>query len=195
MEKDGKISSGEESLLIITEMINKTKVNIAQSSFHLLFWGWLIFGCSVSEILLFKYTDFASPWYVWFFVIPGVFVSLAYGFAKGRQSAVHTYAERLYAGTWIAFLFAAVVLFIIHARSMESIGKYILLLAGMPTFIAGLILRFRPLILGGISFWLFALLAHFAGGMISVVSIPAAMLTGYLIPGYLLKWKNSHGTV
>lgn len=195
MENDGKIMTGEESLTIITEMINKTKVNIAQSSFHLLFWGWLILGCSLSEILLWKFTDFASPWYVWFFTIPGVFVSFIYGFTKGRKATVHTYAEMLYAYTWLAFFFATVILFIIHAKDVESIGKYILLLAGMPAFISGCILRFRPLILGGIAFWVFALIAHFGGGMIAAVSIPAAMLTGYLIPGYMLKWKSSHDTI
>lgn len=39
MENEEKLMTGEESLRIITEMINKTKVNIRQSSFHLLFWG------------------------------------------------------------------------------------------------------------------------------------------------------------
>src|ERR1035437_5567704 len=41
MENEEKMMTGEESLRIITEMINKTKVNISQGSFHLLFWGWL----------------------------------------------------------------------------------------------------------------------------------------------------------
>ncbi len=190
MEKDGKISSGEESLRIITEMIDKTKVNIVQSSFHLLFWGWLIFACSVSEILIYRFTHFASPWYVWFFVIPGVFISVIYGFQKGRKASVHTYAEMLYAYTWIGFLFATIVLFIIHSHNIESIGKYILMLAGIPTFIGGFVLRFRPLIYGGISFWMFALIAHFGTPVVAALSIPAAMLTGYLIPGYMLKWKN-----
>ena len=52
MENDEKMMTGEESLKIITEMINRTKVNIRQGSFHLLFWGWLITVCSLSEWLL-----------------------------------------------------------------------------------------------------------------------------------------------
>ena len=54
MENEEKMMTGEESLRIITEMINKTKVNISQGSFHLLFWGWLIIICSLSEWLLTK---------------------------------------------------------------------------------------------------------------------------------------------
>jgi hypothetical protein len=51
------------------------------------------------------------------------------------------------------------------------------------------------LIFGGISFWVFALVAYFAGPSIGPLAVPAAMLTGYLIPGYMLKNKDSHGTV
>ena len=91
-------------------MINKTKVNIRQGSFHLLFWGWLIFVCSLSEYLLYRFTDFTHPYYVWFFVIPGVFVSMIYGFTTGRKTKVQTYADKLYMWTWMGFLFAAVVL-------------------------------------------------------------------------------------
>ena len=86
MENEEKMMTGEESLKIITEMINKTKVNIRQGSFHLLFWGWLIIVCSLSEYLLDKFTDFAHPYYVWFLVIPGVFVSMIYGFVNGTKS-------------------------------------------------------------------------------------------------------------
>jgi len=189
MEKEEKMMSGEESLRIITEMINKTKINIRQGSFHLLFWGWLIFACSISEYLLFKLTDFAHPYYTWFFVIPGVFVSMIYGFVTGRKAVVHTYAERIYMWIWMAFFFATVVLFIVHSNSMGTIASYILLLAGIPTFVSGTVIKFRPLIIGGVSFWILALIIHFAGPSIAPLGVPVAMLTGYLIPGYMLKYK------
>jgi len=195
MENEEKLMTGEESLKIITEMINKTKVNIRQGSFHLLFWGWLIFACSLSEYLLFKFTDFASPWYVWFFVIPGVFVSMIYGYTKGRKESVFTYATKLYVCTWMGFLFSAIVLFIIVWQRMESVAPLILILAAMPTFISGFIIKFKPLIIGAITFWIFALVAHFGGPDISTLAVPAAMLTGYLIPGYMLRNKDGHDTV
>jgi len=195
MEKEEKMMSGEESLRIISEMINKTKVNIRQGSFHLLFWGWLIFLCSVSEFLLYKFTDFSHPYYVWLFVIPGVFVSMIYGFTTGRKTRVHTYGDMLYMWTWMGFLIAAIVLFIVHSKSMATIAPYILLLAGFPTFISGFIIKFRPLIIGGISFWILALIIHFANPSIAPLGVPIAMLTGYLIPGYMLKHKVDHDKV
>lgn len=189
MENDVKLMTGEESLRIISEMINKTKVNIRHSSFHLLFWGWLIVTCSLSEYLLFKFTDFATPWYVWFLVIPGVFVSMIYGFVKGRRETVYTYATSLYIWTWLGFLIASIVLFIVLSDNLQSVGPFILLLAGFPTYFSGLIIKFRPLIIGGIVFWMSTPLAYFAGPDISMLTIPVAITIGYLIPGYILKRK------
>jgi hypothetical protein len=195
MENEEKVMSGEESLKIITDMINKTKINIRQSSFHLLFWGWLIFICSLSEYLLFRFTDFANPWYIWFFVIPGAFVSLIYGYVTGRKSQFHTYADMLYMWTWMGFMIASIVLFIIISDRIESIPPYVLTLTGMPTFLSGFIIKFKPLIWGGLSFWLLALIAYFAGPSVAPLAVPVAMLTGYLIPGYLLKRKVDHGKI
>ena len=195
MENEEKMMSGEESLRIITDMINRTKVNIQQGSFHLLFWGWLLIICSLSDWLLAKYTSYDHPYYVWFLMIPGVFVSMIYGFVKGRKEKVRTYANVLYMWTWIGFLFASVVLFIVQSKSMDNITPYILLLAGFPTFLSGFIIKFRPLIAGGICFWIVALLVHFAGPELAPLGTPVAMLIGYLIPGYMLKNKINHDKV
>ena len=195
MENEEKLMTGEESLKIITDMINKTKVNIRQSSFHLLLWGWLIFFCSLSEYLLFKFTDYATPWYIWFFVIPGVCVSMIYGFVKGRRESVYTYATSLYVWTWIGFLISAIVLFILVWDRMESVTPLILTMAAIPAFISGFIIKFKPLIIGASTFWIFALIAHFGGPDISQLAIPVAMLTGYLIPGYILKNRTGHDSV
>ena len=195
METNEKMMTGEESIRIITDMINKTKVNIRQGSFHLLFWGWLRLACSLAEYLLFKFTDYASPWYVWLFVVPGVFVSIIYGYVKGRKSRLYTYGDKLYVWTWMAFLFASVVLFVIASDDMGSVGPFIITMAGIPTFISGVIIKFKPLIIGAITFWMLAIIAHFAGQEVAPLVVPVAMLTGYLIPGYLLKMKNGHDKV
>lgn len=195
MENDEKMMTGEESLRIITDMINKTKVSIRQGSFHLLFWGWLLIICSLSAWLLEKYSGYAHPYYVWFLVIPGAFVSMIYGFVNGRKEQVHTYANMLYMWTWIGFLIAATVLFIIQAKNMETVTPYILLLAGFPTFISGFIIRFKPLIFGGVCFWIVALLVNFSGPELAPLGTPVAMLIGYLIPGYMLKNRVTHDAI
>jgi hypothetical protein len=195
MENEEKMMTGEESLRIITEMINKTKFDISQGSFYLLFWGWLIFACSLSEYLLTKFTGFIHPYYVWFLVIPGVFVSMFHGFVTGRKAKVRIYTGMLYMWIWLGFLISGTVLCIIHWKSMDTVAQYILLLAALPTFISGFVIKFKPLIAGGICFWVLSLVIYFAGPSFSSLGTAIAMLSGYLLPGYMLKNKVSHDKV
>jgi hypothetical protein len=95
----------------------------------------------------------------------------------------------------MAFLFAAIVLFIILSDKMDRYAPFILTLAAVPTFISGIVIKFRPLIIGAVTFWIFALLANFGGPEISSLATPAAMLTGYLVPGYMLKNKSGHDSI
>jgi hypothetical protein len=101
----------------------------------------------------------------------------------------------LYMWTWIGFLIAGIVLFIVHSKSLETIAPYIMLLAGFPTFVSGFIIKFRPLVIGGICFWVIALVISFAGPLIAPLGMPVAVFTGYLIPGYMLRNKVNHDTV
>jgi hypothetical protein len=195
MENEEKMMTGEESLRIISEMINKTKVNIQQGSFHLLFWGWLILVCSLSEYILMNFVGYSHHYYVWFLAIPGGFVSMTYGFVTGRKAKVRTYADRLYMWVWIAFLFSFLVLFVIHSKSLNNVSSYIMMLVGFATFLSGFIIKFRPLVIGGILFWIIAIITSFAGPSLAPLGMPLAVITGYLIPGYMLKYRVNHDTI
>jgi hypothetical protein len=195
MENNEKMMTGEESLRIISEMINKTKVDIRQGSFYFLFWGWLIFLCSMTEYILSSFTHVAKPWNVWLLTIPGVLFSILYGFITGRKTKVYTYAGSIYMWTWLGFLAVAVALYIIMAKNMQNVAPLILLLVSLPTFISGFIIKFRPLVIGGVIFWISALIAHFAGPSLAPLVTAVAMLSAYLIPGYLLKRKAAHDTI
>jgi len=195
MKNEEKLMTGEDSLRVITEMINKTRVSVAQASFHLLLWGWLIFACSLSEFVLWKYAGWANSWYVWFAVIAGVFVSLAYGFVKGKRERIFTYGTKIYIWTWIAFFLASVVFFIVFPVKTGNVGKYMLLIAAIPLLISGVILNFWPMMWGAVAFWVLAILAHFGGETVSGLAMPAAMVIGYLVPGYLIRKRGSHDTV
>ena len=196
MENKTEQMTGEESLRIITEMIQKTRCNIKNGSFHLLLWGWLVLICSLSEYLLWQLSSFEKPYMIWLLSIPAVFVSLIYGYRKGRAQTVYTYADRIYMWTWLAFLVSATILIVLLiANDTNYFGSFILLLAGLPTFLSGVIIRFRPLVIGGIAFWVLALLGHFLPVDIAPLSVPFAMLVGYLIPGYILRKEENNDTV
>lgn len=189
MENNEKMMTSQESIRIISDMINRTKLNFREAAFHLLFWGWLIVVCSLAEYLIFRLSSFENPWLVWLLTIPGVFVSLIYGFIKGRKQTVYTYTDRIYMWIWLSFLITVIILFVFlgFENRMATIGPYILMLAAFPTFMSGVIIKYRPLVFGGISIWILSVIGFFTGPSIGPLAIPLAMMTGYLIPGYMLK--------
>jgi len=195
MENEEKVMTGEESLKIITDMINRTKINIGQGSFHLIFWGWLVLFCSLAQILISKFTSYHAPWNVWILTIPGVFVSLIYGFTHGRKEEFHTYSERVFMMTWIGFVIVTFMLALFLHKNGELMAQFILLAAGFPTFVSGFILKFRPLVWGGIAFWVLSLAAYLAGPETGQFAVPLGMLLGYLVPGYMLRSRGSYDTI
>jgi len=189
MENNENKMSSTESLNIISDMINRTKMNIKEGAFHLLFWGWLITIISLAEYFLAIFHVTEKPWIVWLLTIPGVFVSMIYGFVVGKKQQVYTYADRLYMWIWLSFL-ATTTILIIYIGSlnlMHLVGPFILLMAAFAVFVSGIVIKFKPLIAGGISIWIFSLIGFYTGPAISPLAIPAAVITGYLIPGYMLK--------
>jgi len=189
MEDKNKLSS-QESLDIILKMVSQAKVNFRQSSFHLLLWGWLVLAASLGHFLLLKFSAAAQPEMAWFLMIPGVFVSMIYGFREGRREKVSTYADRIYMWTWMSFLIS---MFLLQFLMFEDEGRImmivILVLCGYATFLSGQILQFRPLLVGGILFWVFSILAFWLSNEYNLLVMAASVLTGYLIPGHLLRRK------
>jgi len=189
MESREKTLSSEKSLEIISDMINRTKMNIRHGAFHLLFWGWLVALLSLSEYILDMFTDFKHPWWVWGLTIPGIFVSMIYGYRHGSREVVQSYTERIYKWIWFAFMISIATLFVFMGVEdmMHKVGPFILLFAALAVFLSGIVIKFKPLIFGAICIWAFSVFGIFAGPSIAPLAVPAAVITGYLVPGYMLK--------
>ena len=85
----------------------------------------------------------------------------------------------------MGFLFGAVL----GDDYYRMISPGFLVLYGIPTFLSGIILRFRPLIIGGISCWLLSVLVIFVDFSYQMLFLSAAMLIAWIIPGYMLRSK------
>jgi hypothetical protein len=120
---------------------------------------------------------------------------MKYGIVNGRKAKVHTYADRIYMWVWMGFLASFLVLFTIHSKSLGTISPYILTLVGFATFVSGFIIKFKPLIIGGILFWIIAVIVSFADPSIAPFGMTVAVITGYLIPGYMIKNKTGHDKI
>ena len=179
----------KESLELITSMINKAKGRVTENGVLYLFWGWLILICCIVQFVGLHFFDYSKSYYIWFFTWIFLILQFFYIRKQKRTFIVKTYTDEINGFVWLVFFICTVlVIFIsIHLKYYEIIYPLILVMYGMPTFLSGIILKFKPLIIGGICCWVFSLLSSFISSEYQSLSIAAAVIVAWIIPGYILK--------
>ncbi len=189
MKTSDTIQSSEESLAIITKMIRQTRGNVRSGGFYFILWGWIAVIGNVGQYLISTLSDYPHPYVIWIISIPGWLISMWYGRRQEKRARFVNYTDRLIMWTWCAFAIS-IILIIFSGRFGSLIPSIILILAGMATFITGCITRYKPLIYGGSSLWIFAAVALYVSPVNSLLVSAAAVVAAYLIPGYLMNAKK-----
>ncbi len=187
---ENKNLSDKESLELITEMINTAKGNIQNSYIYFLIWGWLVILACLLNYGLLKFTDMEHPELAWSILIIGFFLSGWYGYKLGKSSQVKTYSDRIYGQIWFAFIISYFILLFFMKNINYNINPLILIMAGGSTYLSGITIKFRPLIYGGIVLWISAIISFMLPGDLQLLTSAGGILLGYLVPGYILKYKN-----
>lgn len=191
MEND-KILSPAESLKLIAETIEKTKSNIQTSSFYFLLWGWLVSLAGLSQFILLKYTSIKAYYYVWpIMSVIGIFACIIYGFKVERKKTFETHLDAVFKYLWIVLGISFFIIVFISLWYKTLPVPYVLLLAGIGTLVSGLIIKFKPMIIGGVLFFVFSIASLFVPPSYQILVSTLAIIIGYLIPGYILKSNQS----
>lgn len=181
--------SPEESLQLIQSMITKTKDAVAVDSFYLLFWGWLVFVCCAAEYIMMVYFKYPYHSFVWFTMPLGGIVSAVYSTRQARKRTSTTYIEEALGFLWIAIGMSFFVMVFINviSEAWKTAFTYYILLYGIGTFVSGKLIRFQPLVIGGILNFILAAVSikfNFANQLLIGA---LAILISYIIPGHLLR--------
>jgi hypothetical protein len=191
MKPDDEALTTQESLNIITEMIKNAKGNVKENSFYFLLWGTVV---AVAEIGMFSLIQigYEHPYIVWLLAIPTWIFTLVTGYRQGKRSRVTSHLDRISA--WLWFIFGIVIFTLVaFGRTINwQLTPIIMLMSAIPTVVSGVIIKFRPLILGGISFWVFGILCFLVTGPWQFLLGAVAVTMGYLIPGFMLRYKNGN---
>ena len=180
--------SPEESLEIITGMISTAKSNFAKGgSFYFLLWGGIIACANFGHYILGVHTSYPHPYVVWLLVIPAVIITILYSVKRKRSSSVISSFDRLYGQLWWAVFVGIIVVLAFMPNLNYNTTPIILLFSAIGTYITGQILRFKPLIFGGITLALMAIVAFMLEVPDQFLLAGFAMLAGYVVPGFMLK--------
>lgn len=180
----------EESIRIIQRMIHTAKSRISENGFHFLLWGVLVIAASLSQYVWLKLGGKNETNLVWMLMpLIGVPSAMLYEWKNKKHEKVRSHVDSFYGFIWLGFGIAlALVIFTsvnIHSQTLP----YILILTGLATFVSGCLFRFKPLIAGGIVFWIACIISLFLSSYNQLLLNAVATFLGYIVPGVLL-WQN-----
>jgi len=185
----------KQSLLLIESMINRAKDKFAEDGSMYLLWGWVVFVCSLTQFVLMHFFKYPYHYVVWFASWIIVIYQLVYIRKKIRRRRVRTYTGYILGYVWLTFVIVIFLLAFLIGRLTEGdyymhISPILLTIYGIPIFLSGIILRFKPLVIGGIGCWVLSIVAMLIENYdYQFLLIPLAMIIAWIIPGYLLRAK------
>ena len=208
--------SGEDSLKLITEMIQKAKHCFHENGSSAILWGSVVGLAGLvnfAELYWHFYIGFDIWLVVMAAVIPQVFISIK----QSRSRKVMTHTEAAMNTIWIVYgisIFALVFYFnvvpgvtdrylasqgisIIQKNADGSVspfhvfplshGSLLLILYAIPTLATGLAHKVRPMILAAILCYIFFLISCYTSTAYDMLFNGLAGICNWLIPGLILR--------
>ncbi|MDD1443810.1 hypothetical protein MEO93_26385 [Dolichospermum sp. ST_sed3] len=186
MNSEKETLTPEQSLEVITSMIRQAKGNMQKNSFYFLLWGWTIVIANLGVYFLIQF-DIPNPYLMFLITIVAAIVSIIYGTQQGKRAATQTHLDIIYKWLWMGFGITCFIFWFFGKQISWQINPVLITLLGVPTFISGTMLRFKPLMFGGVSFWVFGSVLFLVNTEVQFLLAALAVTIGYLVPGYLLK--------
>lgn len=185
MEKENL--SAQESLDIITSMIRQVKGNISYNSFYFLLWGWTIAICNLGVFVMIRFTMVEEPTMIFSLTIVSAIISMFYGARQSRKARTRTLLDSVNMWIWIGYAITVFTIVAFGTKTNWQINPIVITMASVPTFVTGIMLRFKPLMIGGVLLWLSGIVLFIVPQDVQFLVAAVAIAAGYLVPGYLLK--------
>ncbi|HET6253227.1 MAG TPA: hypothetical protein VFE32_04110 [Puia sp.] len=178
----------QESLALIAEAIRKTKENFRENSRFFLLWGWLIAAASLAFFLLRQYAHtrfYFLPFPV--LALTGIVTTLVWYRRLKAEAPTETYLGYFFNRLWLVLGLSFIIVVYISVSRGWPPFLYTLIVAAIGTTVSGLAMKFRPLVWGGVLFFVAAVAGVYLPDAYLPLLTGIAMIGGYLVPGYLLK--------
>lgn len=192
MEKNAADFNPEQSLRLIQAMISKTKEDISDDAIYYLVWGWLTFFACCGQFVLKNILHYEKHYQVWWVIVIGIIFSIVYSIKHEKKRKVKTYIGDSIKYLWMGMGIAYFVLSMVLSKTGwgNTVFPSFIMLYGLGTFVSGGIIRFRPLIIGGLIASLLAIISAFVSYDYQMLFGAGAILVSYIVPAYMLRARN-----
>ncbi len=186
MQEEEQLSE-QESLELITRMINKAKCEYAETGLSALLWGSVISFCSVVSFIGYYY-NYPSVGMVWWLTLATVVVQIVLSVRERRKRKFKTYNDDAMGGIWISFGVAMFLLsFYVNTGHIDHPNTLFLIAYGIPTFATGFTRHFKPMIAGAIICWILSIINIYTPFPYNTLYSAVAAQVAWFIPGLILR--------
>jgi len=205
----------KESLKLINEMIGKAKNSCHDKGIGPILWGSVITICSLVTFFRIQY-NFKLPFDIWLLTLLAVIPQIILSVKEKRERKVKNYNDDAMDYVWMCFGIAIFLLIHINTHLIDALNEVFidqktvggklhdfnfssystsmfLLLYGMPTIISGGIMKFRPMLFGGILCWVCCVITVYTNIKIDLLLTALSAIGAWLIPGIILWLRYKKG--
>ncbi|MEO7045887.1 MAG: hypothetical protein ABI091_11320 [Ferruginibacter sp.] len=181
--------SYEESIRLIDSMIKKAKRSYVTKGTASIVWGILIVICSLVTWAQLQFS-FKMEFDIWLLVFVALFLQIYFSIKDKKQTKFQSLDENTMSYVWTAFGIAIFIMSLYNSKyGSDESSTLFMILYGIPTFITGGVVKFKPMIIGGIICWVFSIISVFTEAKIDMLMMAGCGLFAWLIPGIIL-WRR-----
>lgn len=178
----------QDSLQLIESMIEATKEKMNDNGNIWLMWGFYVLIASVSQFTMLNMEMYKYSWIGWMLWPICLIFTIVSSIKQRNEAKVKTHLDSFMISLWTAFGIAIVITIAFTMRLNHlAFLPFCMLLYGIGTYVSGGALKFNPLKYGGLICFLCAAIAFNVNYNYQLLLIAFAVLTSYIIPGFILK--------
>jgi hypothetical protein len=180
-----------QSIRIIESMIHNARNRFSDNGHLYLLWGWVVLICSLGHFAGIKWNLHEHPEWIWSLTWVALLYQTIYLLRQKKKIRVSTYTGDMLKAIWTVFFVCGVLLALVVGRlnDWKTMYSLILMLYGIPTVLSGTVLRFKPLIWGGIFCWVLCIISIYLPYTYILLLVSIAVIAAWIIPGYLMQQK------
>jgi hypothetical protein len=209
MKEAEKPMTEQESLALITTMINKAKETRHDTGLAAIMWGTVIAVCSLVRLSELQF-NYRLPFDIYYLTFIAVMPQIYFSIKEGKERKVRAYGDDFNDYLWISFgICIFLMIFITSAmfgelqpasaayrelagqpfafRLNEYISALFLLLYGLPTFVSGICMKFKPMYWGGIFCWVSSLATVYTPVKTDLLLVAVSAIFAWLLPGIIME--------
>ncbi len=202
----------QESLQLINSMISKAKNAYRDTGISAMLWGSVISICSFVKLAEVHF-HFKLPFDIYLLTLLAIIPQVIISIKEKRLRKARSYESIFLDYIWLSFGIS--IFLLVHVINLafvalqpvaaeyaslaghpssfklsEFVMPLFLVLYGIPTFITGAACKFKPMLWGGILFWLCSVITVYTGYEADLLLTGLAAIAGWLIPGIILEKQH-----